>query len=246
MHPKHDSKTTVSEMVRQDYRIADVFRRWGIDYCCGGNIPFTEVCREQKLDAGLIREDIEKATQTVNISNHLRFEDWSVEFLVDYITNVHHAYIKEEVPALYQFVKSFVEGHRSKYPYLEKVLEVLEELKDELLEHTQKEEESIFPYFKQISNTYARRESYGALFVRTLSKPFDQIENVEHRRISALLAALRKLANNYTSADDVCPNHKVVYHKLKEFDSDLLQHKYLENNILFPKVRVMEKELLQL
>lgn len=245
MHPKYEP-TTISEMVRQDYRIAEVFQKWGIDYCCGGNTPFTEVCRTQQLDANLISEDIQKATHTGRISNHLRFEDWSVEFLVDYITHVHHAYIKEQVPVLYQFVKTFIQGHENKYPYLEQVLEVLEELKDELLEHTQKEEESIFPYFKQISNTYARRESYGALFVRTLSKPFDHIENVEHRRISALLAALRKAAGNYTYASDVCPNHQVVYQKLQEFDSDIQQHKHLESNVLFPKVRVMEKELLQL
>jgi regulator of cell morphogenesis and NO signaling len=246
MHPKSDSRTTVSEMVRQDYRIADVFQRWGIDYCCGGNTPFTEICRNQKLNTDLILEDIQKATHTNKISNHLHFEEWSVEFLVDYIIHVHHAYLKQQVPVLYQLVKSFIEGHKKKYPYLDKVLEVFEELKEEILEHTQKEEESIFPYFKQISNTYARRESYGALFVRTLSKPFDHIENVEHRRISALLAALRKAANNYTFAEDVCPNHRVIYLKLKEFDSDVQQHKYLESNILFPKVRVMEKELLQL
>lgn len=246
MHPKYEATTTVSEMVRQDYRIAEVFQKWGIDYCCGGNTPFTEVCRTQQLDAHLIGEDIQKATHIAPISNHLRFEEWSVEFLVDYITHVHHAYIKEQVPELYRVVKTFIQGHKSKYPYLEQVLEVLEELKDELLEHTQKEEESIFPYFKQVSTTYTRRESYGALFVRTLSKPFDQIENVEHRRISALLSALRKVTNNYTFADDVCPNHQVVYQKLKGFDSDIQQHKNLESNILFPKVRVMEKELLQL
>lgn len=245
MQPKNDSMT-VSEMVRKDYRIANVFDKWGINYCCGGNTPFVEVCRTQKLSAELVKEDIHKATQTVNISNYLRFEEWSVDFLVDYITNVHHAYIKQEVPVLYRLVKSFVEGHRKKYPYLDRVLDIFDELQDEVLEHTHKEEESIFPYFKQISNTYARRESYGALFVRTLSKPFDHIENVEHRRITALLAALRKATGNYAFADDVCPSHQVMYLKLKEFDADLVQHKYLESNILFPKVRVMEKELLQL
>jgi regulator of cell morphogenesis and NO signaling len=246
MHPKNESKTTVSEMVRQDYRVADVFRRWGIDYCCGGNTPFVEVCRTQSLSVDLIRDDIQKATHTTNISNHLRFEEWPVDFLVDYITNVHHAYLRQQVPALFEQVNSFIQGHKKKYPYLEKVLEVFEALKDEVLEHTQKEEETIFPYFKQISYTYARRESYGALFVRTLSKPFDHIENVEHRRISALLVALRKASDNYTCAEDVCPNHRVIYLKLKEFDHDIQQHKYLESNILFPKVRVMEKELLQL
>jgi regulator of cell morphogenesis and NO signaling len=242
-----NTAATVSEMVREDYRIADVFRKWGINYCCGGNTALDEVCRLQSLDAGKVREDIQKAIQTLNISSALRFDDWSVDFLVDYITNVHHAYLRQVMPALQQLVSSsFIEGHKKQYPYLGKVLEVFEALTEEVMEHTQKEEESIFPYFKQISNAYNRKESYGALFVRTLSKPFDQIESVEHKRIAALLIALRNATNNYTFAANVCTNHQVIFHKLQELDADLVQHKHLENNVLFPKVRIMEQELRQL
>ena len=241
-----NTATTVSEMVREDYRLADVFRKWGINYCCGGNVALEEVCRQQQLDAGKVQEDIQKATQTLNISSALRFDDWSVDFLVDYIINVHHAYLKQVMPALGQLASSFIQGHKKQYPYLGKVLEAFEALKEEVLEHTQKEEESIFPYFKQISNTYNRKESYGALFVRTLSKPFDQVESMEHKRIAALLIALRDATSNYTFAPNVCTNHQVIYHKLRELDADLVQHKHLENNVLFPKVRIMEQELRQL
>lgn len=241
-----NTAATVSQMVREDYRLADVFKKWGINYCCGGNVALEEVCRLQHLDAGEVQADIQKATQTFNISSALRFDEWSVDFLVDYITNVHHAYLKQVMPALQQQVLSFIDGHKKKYPYLATVLEAFEALKEEVMEHTQKEEESIFPYFKQISNTYNRKESYGALFVRTLSKPFDQVESVEHKRIAALLTALRHATNNYTFDTNVCTNHQVIYHKLQELDADLVQHKHLENNILFPKVRIMEKELLQL
>ena len=242
----NNSVTTVSEMVRKDYRIADVFKKWGINYCCGGNTQLDEVCRQLNLDAAKVQDDILKATHTLNISNTLRFDEWSVEFLVDYIINVHHSYLKHTLPVLQQLVASFIEGHKKQYPYLGQVLEIFEALKDEVLEHTQKEEESIFPYFKQISNTYSRRESYGALFVRTLSKPFDQMEHIEHKRITAHLTALRKATNQYTFNADVCTNHQVIYHKLREFDADMVQHKHLENDVLFPKVRIMEQELLQL
>lgn len=237
---------TISQMVRNDYRTAEVFKKWGINYCCGGNKSLEEVCRVHKLDQASLEKDLEHATQTLNISNALQFDKWSVEFLVDYIINVHHAYVRQTLPVLAGMLDSFVEGHKKKHPELEKVQEVFNQLKEEILEHTQKEEESIFPYFKQISNTHKRKETYGSLFVRTLSKPFDEIENKEHRRISALLIELRKATNEYVFADTACTNHQVIYQKLKEFDVDMVQHKHLENNVLFPKIRLMEQELLKL
>ncbi|MBD0350364.1 MAG: DUF542 domain-containing protein [Flavisolibacter sp.] len=235
---------TVSEMVRSDYRTADVFKKWGINYCCGGNLPLEEVCQLQQLDKAAVEKDLKKATQSIAISNNLRFDEWPVDFLVDYISYVHHAYLKETVPSLTQNLHSFIQGHKKKFPDLEQVEEVFTDLKEELMEHVEKEDSTIFPYLKQISNTYKRKEIYGSLFVRTMSKPLTQVVESEHRRIAILLTQLREVTNHYHFPNHACTNHQVIYHKLREFDADLVQHKHLENNILFPKAMAMEKELL--
>ena len=236
---------TVSQIVKSDYRTADVFKKWGINYCCGGNLPLEDVCALKNLDVKAIEEEINQATKTVNISNALQFNDWPLSFLIDYILHVHHAYIKQAIPNLTQQLNSFVSGHLKKYPYLGAVEETFANLAKVLLEHIQKEEESIFPYVRQITNTYERKEVYGSLFVRTMRQPLAETIENEHTRISRLLMLLREQTNNYTFNDQACTNHQVIYHKLKEFDNDLVQHKHLENNILFPKVLEMEKSLLQ-
>lgn len=235
---------TISEMVRADYRTADVFKKWGINYCCGGNLPLEEVCQLQQLDKGAVEGDLQKATQSITLSNSLHFDEWPVDFLVDYISYVHHAYLKETVPSLTQNLHSFIQGHKKKFPDLEQVEEVFTNLKEELMEHVEKEDSTIFPYLKQISNTYKRKEIYGSLFVRTMSKPLTQVVESEHRRIAILLTQLREVTNHYQFPNHACTNHQVIYHKLREFDADLVQHKHLENNILFPKAMAMEKELL--
>ena len=40
----------VSEIVRDDYRTADVFKKYGINYCCGGNTTLEEACKLQNLE----------------------------------------------------------------------------------------------------------------------------------------------------------------------------------------------------
>ncbi|HUC80472.1 MAG TPA: DUF542 domain-containing protein [Flavisolibacter sp.] len=234
----------VSQIVRNDYRTADVFKKWGINYCCGGNLPLVEACAIKNIDAESLETDLQAATKTVSIPNALKFAEWPVLFLVDYITYVHHGYVKRVLPLLSQQITSFVPGHIKKYPYLAKVEESFANLAAELLEHTQKEEESIFPYLKQVANTFDRKEVYGSLFVRTMRQPLFEVINREHNRISELLTELREQTNSYSFADSACTNHQVIYHKLKEFDADLVQHKHLENNILYPKALEMEKYLL--
>lgn len=235
---------TAREIVNQDYRTADVFKKWGINYCCGGNIPLNEVCEQQNLDRAVIEKDLEKAVQTVNISNSLSYDEWPLDFLIDYIIYIHHGYIKQTTPVLSDQLRSFVAGHIKKYPYLDEVQEVFFDLAAELFEHVKNEEEVIFPYLKQISNTYRRKEVYGRLFVSTLRKPLADMVGKEHNRIAALLTELRRATNNYIFDSNACTNHRVIYHKLKEFDGDLVQHKHLENNVLIPKALQMEKELL--
>ena len=60
-----------------------------------------------------------------------------------------------------------------------------------------------------------------------------------------MLQEVRALTKNYTYPENACTNHAVIYQKLKELDQDMVQHKHLENNILFPKVVEMERVLLQ-
>lgn len=237
---------TVSDIVRKDYRTADVFKKWGVNYCCGGNLPLDQVCLTLNLDQEKIETELKSATQNVQLPNALSFDEWPFDFLVDYIVHVHHGYVKIAGPKLNQLLTQFVEGHKTKYPYLVDVQYSFDRLLTDLTEHLAKEEQVIFPYIKQVNNSFIHQASYGALFVRTLQKSLTHVIEVEHQNIANLLTALRSATNNYTFNEKACTNHQVIYHKLKEFDADIMQHKHLENNILFPKAMQMEKELLQL
>jgi len=36
-------ESTVGDIVSDDYRTAEIFEKHGIDFCCGGKVPLTEV-----------------------------------------------------------------------------------------------------------------------------------------------------------------------------------------------------------
>ena len=235
----------VKDIVLKDYRTADVFKKYGINYCCGGQVSLEEACSQKELELSAIEQELEQASRSIVISNRLKFDNWRVDFLTDYIINVHHAFIKETFPSLQAALVSFVDNHRKKHPELVVLLPFFEELADVVTKQMQYEEEVVFPYIKQIESMLRRKEVYGGLFVKTLRKPLNAIVSSEQEDITSLIEKIRACTNQYVFPADACTNHQVIFHKLQELDNDLTQHKHLENNILFPKAIAIENELLQ-
>lgn len=238
-------QTPVKDIVVQDYRTADVFKKYGINYCCGGQVSLEVACQQCHVDMVLVQEELQSATRNLAISNRLAFNHWRVDFLVDYIINIHHAFIKDAWPSLQANLVSFVESHQKKHPELNALIPVFGELMDVVVKQVKYEEEVVFPYIKQIESMHRRKETYGSLFVKTLRKPLDTIVNNEHGEINALMQKIRGYTHHYRFSAEACTSHQVIFHKLKELDNDLVQHKHLENNVLFPKAIAIEKELLQ-
>lgn len=52
------------------------------------------------------------------------------------------------------------------------------------------------------------------------------------------MASIRELTRDYAPPDDACATFRVCLQRLKTFEDDL--HVHLENNILFPKTRVLK------
>lgn len=235
----------VSDIVKNDYRTADVFQKYGIDYCCGGKFPLRIACDMKGLTDGEIYRDLDKVTRDIQLSGLVDFSNWSIDFLIDYIINIHHSYLHTALPQLENYVSRFAEGHRKKYPELDEVCDTIKKLSGYMAVHLREEEETIFPYIRQIGHAYASNEMYASLLVRTLRKPVEDVMHHEHQMVFNSIAKLRQLTDNYTVPENSCVSHKVSFHKLKEMDNNMAQHVHLENDVLFPRAIAMEKELLR-
>lgn len=238
-----DVQASIVDIVKSDYRTAEVFKRNNINFCCSGKISLELACTERQLDIESIISDIQEATRSVFLPNNIQFNKWKTDFLLDYIVNVHHSYLYKALPEIEVVLLNFMDNHARKYPELNEIYNIYIKLSGILIKHNQDEESILFPYIRHLDASYTRNEPYGALFVRTLRKPLSNVER-EHVQISQLLLELKSITNNFIFPDSACTNHQVVYHKLQELYNDLVQHKHLENNILFPRISEMEQQLL--
>jgi regulator of cell morphogenesis and NO signaling len=237
--------TTVSEIVTKNYRTADVFRSYGIEYCCGGKWPLRTVCEMKGLEFEQLKKELQNAGQHLKLPSALPFESWPLDFLTSYIINIHHHYLKTTLPVTEEILKKFSASHSKKYPALELVSKLFTNLRKSILPHIQEEEEILFPYIRQIATAYKNKDSYGKLLVKTLRKPIELVSHHEHGLLKESVFKFRELTNQYTPPDAACVSHKLVLARLRELDDDLIQHIRLENEILFPKALAIERELLK-
>lgn len=239
-----DPSLSVSDLVARDYRTAEVFRRYGISYCCGGKWPIDLVCEMQGVDRGVLMKELQRASSTIPVSNQLDFENWETGFLINYIINVHHRYLEKTLPLVSSLVGDFTVEHGKKFEWLVDLEQTLKLLSAHLLTSIRKEEDVLFKYIQHLAHAYKGKEAYAILLVRTLRKPIGAEVSNDHSKIEELLHSIRTITNLYIAPPNVCTSHKVVMAKLKEMDDDIMQHSHLEQTILYPRALAMETEVL--
>ncbi|PZR29934.1 MAG: hypothetical protein DI535_00060 [Citrobacter freundii] len=233
------------EIVELDYRTAAIFDEYGIRYCCGLQRPLEEVCQEKGTDLSELLAALHKASRNISISSGTPYDNWSVDFLIDYIINIHHQYLYQHLPLVSTALDEFVREHKNRFPSFVELNALFAELLQTCPAHLKQEEDNIFPYLRQVAHAYQDGDtgSFAKLLVKTLRKPLGSFIEHEHRILSQSILRFRELTNNYANVPGACTSHKVILGKLKELDSDMVQHFYLENEVLIPKVMVMEKQL---
>jgi len=242
---KIEPSSFVTDIVTQDYRTADVFRKYDIDFCCGGKWPLDIICKNKNLEVEKVLNELQKIVRQASSNAAIDFDSWDIDFLTDYILNVHHRYLKKALSETKEQVSKFLDDHRKKFAELEEIEVIINQFIREIPPHMKQEEEIFFPYIKQIYHAHKHRESYARLLIRTLRKPLEEVMQKEHEITGSNLNKLRRITNNYTPPEKACITHKITFAKLKELDKDLVQHIHLESNILFPKAIKMEQELLE-
>ena len=237
-------KSLVADIVAGDYRTAEVFRKHGIGYCCGGKWPMEIACEMQDINPVMLQAELELAVRTNQVSNHIDFAECDTEFILDYIINVHHRYLKKSLNTTQEMLADFANEHVKKFTYLNELEIQFDSLVQKLRYDVQQEEEVLFPYIRHLAHAKKHKEPYAALLIKTLRKPIEETMFSSDNSIEEIILSIRNLAGGYEPPEKVCISHKVVLAKLKELDNDLMQHLYLEQSVLFPRAMAIEKELL--
>ena len=235
---KIEKNATVAEVVSENIKTAHIFKKHGIDFCCGGGISIEKACQKNNVDFNVLESEMQSIDEKPERAHD--YNKWDLEFLIDHIVNVHHTYVEESLPIMVQYAERVAHVHGHYYTEVVRVNELVAEVVQELAAHLKKEELILFPFIKLL----AKAENEGTTSPQppfgTVNNPIRMMET-EHENAGDIFKEIAKLTNNYTPPEEACNTFRALYAKLEEFEQDLHQHIHLENNILHPKAIALEK-----
>lgn len=233
---------TVGQITAKDLRKAEVFKKYGIDFSCGGKKTVREACKEKGIDATKVEQELQQPIQSIT-ENHTNYNEWSLDFLTDYIINIHHNYAKKYLPEIQGYANKVAQVHNQQHPELFQLRDTVQQLNDQFSAYLLREEQDSLVFVKKILQAHNHKLSYSSQESQQFIAMLEQTE-LQHTEFDTLVKEIRRLSNDFALPEDACTSYEVLFKMLQEFETDLQLHLHLKNNILFPRTKELEKELL--
>ena len=94
---------TIGDFVAEDFRTAEVFKKYHIDFCCKGGRTIEEACEKKNINP----EDLYKDLETVanrSTNSDIDFNSWPLDLLADYVEKTHHRYVEEKTQMIIPYL----------------------------------------------------------------------------------------------------------------------------------------------
>lgn len=230
---------TIGQLVAEDFRTAQVFRSFKLDFCCGGDKTVKEACNDKGVDYREVQQALQQLGEPDDGEQH-NYNEWALDFLIEYIINNHHKFTRKKLLEIGQYTKKVAGVHGERHPELKQIYYEFTLLHGEMINHLDKEEEILFPFIKQLVEAAEQGKQPETADFGKAADPITMME-LEHDEAGAAMKKIRELSDDFTPPIDACTTYRLLYENLEAFEKDLHKHVHLENNILFPKALELEK-----
>lgn len=223
-----NSGMKIAELLEADYNLLGIVSRLGMGGSCG-DLTVKSFCEAHSFDPETF----------VLICNVYSFEDYipdetilaqgRIECIVDYLHRSHEYYRKESLASLSEDIKRLIEPCSEKQQHV--IWQFYADYRDELERHFEFEEEQVFPYI----GTLIKGEDTGDFSI-------EQFEE-NHSNIDEKLSDLKNLVMKSLPAKCDEGKRTALLFSLYRLQNDLARHTALEDNILTPMARIIERRL---
>ena len=176
------------------------------------------------------------------IFNAREFDPFSLEFIVDYIQRTHIYYLEKKLPEIEQSILLLSGHYESQHPILIALQNFFRHYVQDLSEHIQAEEKLLLPYIELLREAGHTPADFSRFLVARRDYSIDRFLN-DHHDTEDELKDIRQTIRLYEPPQDNESLYRILLMQLQVFEQDLCVHANIEEEVLIPKARQLEKEL---
>jgi len=228
----------MADVIHMNYQTLSVLNRFGIVLGFGDK-TIEEVCNEKDVDINFFLQ-ILNAFIDKDYFPKKHLQTFSVALITEYLSKTHAFYHQVKVPEIESLINEMVETCYTQKENLILLKRFFNDYKQELLNHTQREEAVVYPYTLSIEKAF-NKEIIDESIIELMETYSIDIFKTEHDDIEEKLYDLKNIIIKYLpQPKDVRLCNKLIQ-ELFILEQDLNDHSRIEDKVLVPKIREMEK-----
>lgn len=227
------SDLRMADIIQINQRLLLVIERFGISLGFGDQTIY-EVCSKYQLNPSFVLLVLNVFNDHTFSVNELLSREY-IPGLLDYLKNGHRYFLQDKLPYISELIDRFIE--RTENPDTRLLHSFFQEYMNEVIEHTNLEEQTVFPYILALFDKINGKEDNVGLLRYQIDDFIDSHSNIEEK-----LDDLKQLLiKHFPPTKDRFYRNQILF-ELFDLEYDLNDHNGLEERILTPLVRILEKE----
>lgn len=228
----------IEELVDNNYIYASVLYYFGIEFYNYSDLTLEQACQKKGLN---IKSVIRKLESPIECNDKFEIAQLPIELIIEYLKHTHFIFIKQKLPYMGHLIANL--ATKSEYHNIAKDLKFVFPLfVEDFIHHIYQEEDTLFNYISRLDSFKKGKGQLSHLFL-DMEKNSLSLFASEHEEHDDEMVGIRNITNDYNVGKNAPLHLKVIYAELESLEKDLQVHARIENEILFPKALMLEKEV---
>jgi regulator of cell morphogenesis and NO signaling len=230
----------MADLIHLDFQLLAVIQRIGIPLGFREK-TIDEICKDNLVDTDFFLQ-ITNAFHDKDFFPKDKFFEFKPEWLVNFLKRTHQCILEHKIPEIETKIEELVDDLKETTSNYKLIKNFFTEYIRELSEHMGLEENMVFPYILELSASLEAK-SRTENFKHHFSEYSIQRYLEDHNDIEEKLYDLKNILIKYLPPPtDSCKYNSLLFEIFK-LEKELQDHSKLEDKVLIPKVKMMEKEL---
>jgi regulator of cell morphogenesis and NO signaling len=235
------SQKKIKDLVAEHYVFASVLYYLGIAYYDFEEDSLEKVCKQKGIDCSKVVSELELILENEEIDN-LKLLGLPTDLIVEYLKHAHYLFIKKDLPFLVKLINHLQAVTQEYYGVQKELKEVFPLFIEDFVHHIYEEEDTLFDYILNL-----KRVNEGKINASTFSYQHEKFNiqkfAIDHEIHDDEMRGIRFLMEQFPPESEGELNFNVLLAELRRFEQKLMMHAKIENEILFPKALMLEKQV---